>query len=85
MRQHLDTFRHLLKSNTLDVEAAAAAIDELPVKAGTETAVVVAQARRSIAAVRAGNKRYRPLLRHAVRRLIVLLGEHMAVAAAQQG
>ena len=83
MREHPDTFRHLLKPNTLDVEATSTALDELPVKAGTERAVVVAQARRSIAAVRAGKKRYRPLLRHAVGRLIVLLDRHLVVAASQ--
>ena len=73
MRGHLDTFRRLLQPNALDIEAVSAALDELPVDMGTEKAVVVAQARRSIAAVRTGRKKYRPLLRHAVGRLIVLL------------
>ena len=83
MREHLDTFRHLLRPNTLDVEAALTALNEMPVNAGAEAAVVVAQARRSIAAVRAGKKRYRPLLRHAVGRLIVLLDQQVAVAASR--
>ena len=84
MCQYLDTLRHLLKPNTLDVEAAAAAIDKLPVMAGTEAAMVVTHAHRYIAAVRAGNKRYRPLLRHTIGRLIALLGARVEVAVSQQ-
>ncbi len=53
------------------------ALDKVPAGAG-EIAVVVARARHSIAAVQAG-KRYRPLLRHAICRLIELLEEHVNV------
>ena len=78
MRHQLDTLRHLMQSNTLDIKAVSSALEDLPTSVGAEIAVVVEQARRSIAAVRTGNKRYRPLLRHAIGRLIELLEKRAA-------
>lgn len=79
MREHLDAFYTLMQSNTLDVEAVSKTLDAMPLDPGAEIAVVVEQARRSIIAVRAGNRRYRPLLRHAIGRLIELLKKRETV------
>ena len=73
MGEHVDTLRNLLRPNVLDVEAVATVFEGLSVDAGVEVAIVVEQARRAIVEIRAGNRRYRPFLRHSIKRLIVLL------------
>ena len=77
MREHLNRLKKLMSFPRIDAGAVSASLDALPTGAGAEITVVVAQARRALAKVSSGKDQYKPLLRHAVKRLAVLLEEHV--------
>ena len=73
MRRHLEAVLDLKHSKLFDIKAVLATLDQIPTDAGAEIAVVVEQARRAAFAIDKGKRQYKPLLRHALRRLIELL------------
>ena len=73
MREIRERLVALMRRSHLDMKALSKVMDELPPTAGGEAPVVVQQVRRAMAAVAKGDHRFKPFLRHAVARLIVLL------------
>ena len=75
MREFRERLVFLMRRSHLDMKALSKVMDELPPTPGGEALVVVQQIHRAMAAVAKGDHRFRPFLRHAVARLIVLLEE----------
>ena len=84
MREQLDGLKSLISSSRIDTAAVSASLDALPINAGAEISVVIAQARRAVAQVSLGRSWYKPLLRHAIRRLVKLLEEHATESQASR-
>ena len=82
MREQLDRLRNLMRTPRINTVAVLAVLDALPIDAGAEIAVLIAQARRAVAQVSSGKDWYKPLLRHAIRRLIVLLEAQLTASPA---
>ena len=78
MRKQIDMLQDLVERRILDIEAVSASLDEVQFAEGVKVAVVVKQARRAIAEVASGKSWYKPLLRHAIKRLVVLLEKQVA-------
>lgn len=73
MREQLDRLRKLISLPRINAGEVSESLDALPTGAGAEITVVVAQARRALAKISSGKDQYKPLLRHAIKRLAVLL------------
>ena len=70
--RELDILRNLMPLRRVDIIAVSASLDQLPIDGGSEIAVVIAQARRALTEVSFGKDWYKPLLRHAIKRLVDL-------------
>lgn len=79
MREQLDNLRDQATQSGLNLHSVSKALDRLPPNVGGHPSVLIGRARHCIAEVSSGRKRYKPLLRYTLKRLVVLL-ERSAVS-----